>query len=76
MAEDTIQVKSTLPKGPDGGFPVAVWDPEQPDDVCEGGEVFIGDDRVYTVAETPRILGALREGKIVKVTASGKPAKE
>lgn len=70
MAE--ISIRSTLPERPDGGEPVALseYDAEHPGD----GWIFVAGKRVVRVAETPGVMGALRDGRVEKV--GGKAEKE
>jgi hypothetical protein len=63
-----IQVKSTLPQGKDGGFPVALF--EQGSEY-EGGEIFIGDDQVYNVPATAAVMAAISDHRLEQV--SGEP---
>lgn len=59
MVRVTSGLKS--PVRPDGGNIVAFWesDPDHPN-----GEVFIAGREVVLAAETPGVLGALREGRL------------
>lgn len=49
---------------------VALWEkhPAHPksQQFPEGGEIFIADDQEHKVAETPAVLGAIREEKLVR----------
>lgn len=70
-----ITVKSNLPAGEDGSSPVALWEknPAHPDqDNGAKGEIFVTGDKTFQVAETPEVLGALRDERIVKVDAPKK----
>jgi hypothetical protein len=69
MAENTIRVKAH----PNTGERVAIWevDPAHP-----GGEIYVAgqDSDPVEAAETAGVLGALRDDRLVKVTASGRAA--
>lgn len=64
----TILVKSAKP-----GNHVALWDrhPDHP-----GGEVFVSGDAVVEAAETPGVLRALADKRIVQVQPKATKAKE
>lgn len=56
-----ITVKSALPDK----NRVALW---ERDERHPGGEIFIADDKEHRVAETPAVLLAIKEDKLVKVS--------
>lgn len=61
-----IKVKSGLTAGK-----VALWErhPAHPKSkqYPEGGEIFVADDQVHEVAETPAVLLAIKDDKLVRV---------
>lgn len=71
----TYNVKSALPRNPDGSDRVALFDkdPRHPND---DDEVFVSGKLVVTVAETPGVLRALRDGRIVKTDKPATPRPE
>jgi len=62
-----IKVKSNLANKSQ----VALWERDErhpkSDRYPDGGEIFIADDNEYSVAETPAVLLAIKDDKLVKV---------
>lgn len=56
-----IQVQNATPRQPDGGMKVAIFERNP---AHEGGELFIGDDKVHTVVATPEVRMALNDGRL------------
>lgn len=59
-----LRVKSNLPKRPDGGAPVALFEKDQRHP--RNGEAYVAGDIVAEVANTPAVVAALREDRIVE----------
>lgn len=59
-----IKVKSALKTEPDGGHRVAI---HERDDRHEDGEIFIADEKVYSVTPTAGVMAAMTEGRLVEV---------
>lgn len=59
-----LRVKSNLPKRPDGGAPVALFEKDQRHP--RNGEAYIAGDIVAEVANTPAVVAALREDRIIE----------
>ena len=77
---NTIQVKSALPKQPDGGFKVAIFDRDDrykaENEGEVDGELFIADDKVHNVVPTAAVRAAMVDGRLKEVRAGEDPDAE
>lgn len=62
---ERIKVKSALPKKEDDGYPVALFERNP---VHEGGELYIADNRTHEVVATSEVLGAVKDGRLERIT--------